>query len=230
MPCRLLSPVALSTLVVTCCVPLGAASSARAQAPGTSQLSSPPRGAIIVAGGTDAMVRDGDQWTPSAALHLGYELPARRGGLTWRAGVDLWSQGHGDRTVFANGTPVDTLQRSGRSWAYGASLYGSWSPSVAATRIRPYLLGGAGVHRFTSDLRVAPGEGGQTSVTADIDAARTSLSVTGGAGIQVNLGRVTMFTEARYMRLLDADVGGSGSARARNWLMPLTVGVRLPRR
>ena len=106
MPCRLLSPFALSTLVVTCCVPLGAASSARAQAPGTDPASSPPRGALIVAGGTDAIVRDGDQWTPSAALHLGYELPARRGGLTWRAGVDLWSQGHGDRTVFANGTPV----------------------------------------------------------------------------------------------------------------------------
>ena len=228
MPCRLLSPFALSTLVVTCCVPLGAASSARAQAPGTDPASSPPRGALIVAGGTDAIVRDGDQWTPSAALHLGYELPARRGGLTWRAGVDLWSQGHGDRTVFANGTPVETLDRSGRSWAYGASLYGSWGPSVEVTRIRPYLLGGAGVHRFTTVQRVSPGAGSRTSFTADIDAARTSLSVTGGAGLQADVGRVTMFTEVRYMRLLGTEVGRSGSPLVRNWLMPLTVGVRLP--
>ena len=166
--------------------------------------------------------------TVTSGRRPGYELPARRGGLTWRAGVDLWSQGHGDRTVFANGTPVETLDRSGRSWAYGASLYGSWGPSVEVTRIRPYLLGGAGVHRFTTVQRVSPGAGSRTSFTADIDAARTSLSVTGGAGLQADVGRVTMFTEVRYMRLLGTEVGRSGSPLVRNWLMPLTVGVRLP--
>ena len=223
---RVVSPA----LGAACLIFLVAPAYSEAQARSNVSKADPLRGAFVIAGGTDALVRDGSQWTPSAALHFGYEKQFGRRGLAWRSGVDLWTQGHRDRKGFVNGTPAETLGRSGRSWMYGASLYGTWGRGAVAARVRPYLLGGAGVHRSTSVQRGTPRPGSGFPGAPSVDVARTSFSTTGGAGLQADLGLIALFTEARYTRLLGAGLGTSGGGLPRNWLMPLTVGVRLPRR
>jgi hypothetical protein len=212
-----------------CCALLLGTHTLNAQTPAQSTAPDRPPSAIILAGGVDGLLRDGPVWTVSPALHLGYERPVGRAGFAWRAGLDLWTQGIGDRETFVNGSLVARDARQGRSWAYGASLYGTWGRTIEALRLRPYLLAGGGVHRITSTSRSVAGSTFGVSPSPDYDVAFTRLSLTGGAGLQADIGRVALFSEARLTYLPNITLGTPSGALPRQALIPITFGIRLPR-
>ena len=195
-----------------------------ASATATPSVASRPVSAVLLAGGTDALVRDGQEWTPSAALHLGYERARPSRALGWRLAADVWTQGHGPRTIFVNGTPLRTLEYRGRSWAYGVSALAVGTVRRTSA-VRPYAIAGFGVHRLSSVRRERPAPDNAPAVSPDIDAARTSLGLTTGLGIRARVIGWEVFSEGRLT------VYPAGAARpigTRRWLAPLTVGVRLP--
>jgi opacity protein-like surface antigen len=61
--------------------------------------------------------------------------------------------------------------------------------------VRPYLIGGGGVHHF-QNYDVSGGSGG-----ASDDASSTRAGVNGGLGLQFMIGRANMFVESRYMHV-----------------------------
>lgn len=80
-----------------------------------------------------------------------------------------------------------------------------------ASRFRPYLIGGAGVYRLTSDITQEP-----NSTFGPQDVTRFGLN--GGAGVEVAFGPVRTFVEARYH-----NVFASGSDAS---FVPVTIGMK----
>lgn len=80
-----------------------------------------------------------------------------------------------------------------------------------AGRLRPYLIGGAGVYRLTSDIIQEPNSTfGPNSVT--------KFGLNGGAGVELAVGPLRTFVEARYHSVFDVE----GRAN----FVPLTLGMR----
>ncbi len=80
-----------------------------------------------------------------------------------------------------------------------------------ASRFRPYLIGGAGVYRLTSDITQEPNSTfGPTGVTR--------FGLNGGAGVEVAVGPLRTFLEARYH---DAFASGSDVT-----FIPVTIGMK----
>ena len=61
--------------------------------------------------------------------------------------------------------------------------------------VRPYLIGGGGVHHF-QNYDVSGGSGGESD-----DASSTRAGENGGAGLQFMIGRAYLFVESRYMHV-----------------------------
>ena len=84
--------------------------------------------------------------------------------------------------------------------------------SVAeATTIRPYLSGGLGVYNYQFITDLPEGIGGD-------DDPNTDVGLNGGAGVDVVVGALGMFAEARYHSVFVRDDNVE--------LLPITVGVR----
>ncbi|MHB1224905.1 MAG: outer membrane protein [Gemmatimonadaceae bacterium] len=80
-----------------------------------------------------------------------------------------------------------------------------------AGRFRPYLIGGAGVYRLTSDITQEPNSTfGPTGVTR--------FGLNGGAGVEVAVGPLRTFVEARYH---NAFASGSDVS-----FVPVTIGMK----
>lgn len=80
-----------------------------------------------------------------------------------------------------------------------------------ASRIRPYLIGGAGVYRLTSDIIQEPNSTyGPNGVT--------KFGLNGGAGVELAFGPLRTFVEARYHNAFS-----SGSDVS---FIPVTIGMK----
>ena len=190
------------------------AAPARAQEPAAE-----PRGQLVLAGGLDALLRDGAEFTPAPVLHAGYErrIGASRVGV--RLAGDYFTQSRGDRIVRVNGEPVQRIESSSRVQIYGAGLLATYA--LARGRVQPYLIGGVGVQRLSARGSDASAPDGERQVE------RTSAALSGGLGLSASLGRVGLFTEARFTRLPNG-LGRAGDQQqgVRGQVIPLTFGVR----
>jgi hypothetical protein len=85
--------------------------------------------------------------------------------------------------------------------------------------VRPYLIGGVGYYRLRT--RVEARLAGQTE---RFDSGPSNeFGVNGGVGLDVPLGALTVFGEARYHRLFTDDATSTSPATT---LLPLRVGIR----
>lgn len=176
-----------------------------------------------------------DRWErPRASLGAGLDF--RRFGTEGRylahGGVDFQSRtglGLRPEVLFGwsaqpeapstTGGPAATVY--GRSRMLGIALSGTYT-FARRSPVRPYVLSGVGM--FSTRLpRVDAPIPGQTRATIP---ARTVLDagLTAGAGLELSLGPVRLFTELRYL-LLDGGAGTAGSPGFAG-MLPLTAGIR----
>jgi opacity protein-like surface antigen len=208
MSLRRRSAVLLAALVATTAPLLGA------------QARPEPAGRFLVGGGLDP--RSGELDDGGArALQLGYErrLGDSRFGL--RLEGSRWS-----RTTRFDALVDGTLQSAFRARRIEAvSLLGTYRFGSAG-RVRPYALAGVGLQqssvRTETDWVVQPigipgGLGGRKVVLSPPRRVNAA-AYTGGLGLDVPLGRASLFLEGRAT----ATPGGAGQAV----LTPLTVGFR----
>lgn len=80
-----------------------------------------------------------------------------------------------------------------------------------ASRLRPYLIGGVGVYRLTSDIVQEPNS---TYPPRSV----TKFGLNGGAGVEMAIGSLRTFVEARYHSAF-ADEG-------KVTFLPVTIGLR----
>ncbi|HEU5170873.1 MAG TPA: outer membrane beta-barrel protein [Gemmatimonadales bacterium] len=73
----------------------------------------------------------------------------------------------------------------------------------------PYVIGGAGVYTFQRG----------------IDASTTRFGVSGGAGLNLNLGPGALFVESRFHNVFGAGLGADGRASSTR-LIPITAGFK----
>lgn len=78
--------------------------------------------------------------------------------------------------------------------------------------VRPYLIGGAGVYRVTSDIVQEPN-------SSYPGRGITKFGLNGGGGVELSLGRLRAFAEARYHRVL--------SEGGRVEYVPIVAGIRM---
>jgi hypothetical protein len=134
-----------------------------------------------------------------------------QGGLEYKLSAPLWlrfdaSMGWNDRvTNFAEDAYIWTFA--------GRAEY--WLP-MGSSNLRPYVLGGAGFMLYKRN----PGETGREDTEEYMTKNRLMLS--GGAGIDWQVGGTSIFLEGRYDMGMKKD-GETGSARA---FIPLVVGAR----
>jgi len=130
-----------------------------------------------------------------------------QGGFEYQLSAPLWlrfdaSMGWNDRqTSLAEDAYIVTFA--------GRAEY--WLPVLMA-KLRPYVLGGAGVMLYKRN----PGETGLEFAT------KNRVLVGGGAGLDWQVGGASVFVEGRYdIGLKKSDESGSGRA-----LIPIIVGAR----
>ncbi|MFL5574693.1 MAG: outer membrane beta-barrel protein [Gemmatimonadaceae bacterium] len=182
------------------------------------QPAPPPVGRIVLGAGVDARLRDGADATPALTLHAGYERRVGASRLGLRLAADYFAQHRGDYVVRGNdGMPVERIENSSDTHVYGAGLLATYG--LAATPVRPYLIGGVGVSRLAYDRdRTAEALGGPLHV------ARTSAALSGGLGLDARVGRLGVFAEGRFTYLPNGS--GGREPGVRGYVIPLTLGVR----
>jgi opacity protein-like surface antigen len=194
-------------------------------APATAPAPSPHR--WIVSAGVDAVSEDDGGFRPGGTVHAGYErrLGASRVGL--RVAGDYWRQSERQSGLFGQAGYRITDR------VVGVSALASVAFRQGG-RLRPYLLGGVGVHHLTQRLTgVGTGQNGLGEpVPAHVREveARFSPSVTAGTGVDASLGRrAAVFLEVRGVLLPNGGRSSleGGTHPVRGLLLPLTVGLRL---
>ena len=134
-----------------------------------------------------------------------------QGGLEYKLSAPLWlrfdaSMGWNDRvTAFAEDAYIWTFA--------GRAEY--WLP-MGSDKLRPYVLGGAGFMLYKRN----PGETGAEDTETYM--TKNRVMVSGGAGIDWQIGGTSLFLEGRYDMGMKKD-GETGSARA---FIPLIIGAR----
>lgn len=86
-----------------------------------------------------------------------------------------------------------------------------------ANRVRPYLIGGAGVYQLSSDVGYRD-MAGRALVNSAPSESETKFGLNGGAGLDVAIGSLRTFVEARAHRVF------TRGERAN--FVPITVGLR----
>jgi hypothetical protein len=182
-----------------------------------------------------------DEWRPRVSLSGGMDIREfdgaddrylvqggvdfrTRSGLGMRPEVTYaWTDRGGTQVaVGAGGTPVGTIA-VGRTQALGVMLNATYT-FFRTSMVRPYVLGGPGVLSTriapvrAADIVIQPG----TPTTLPSTAARHEFDVglNAGAGLEMALGPVRLFTETRYF-LTDSPV-----ARGFSGMVPITAGIR----
>jgi opacity protein-like surface antigen len=153
---------------------------------------------VDVAGGTNAgFTIAGSFWIRPADSPVGYRLEAQY----TRFGLDPDPR-------FGPGGAPETAD------GHLSSLSAIANVAVdipVAGRIRPYLIGGAGVYRLTSDIIQEPNSTyGPTGVTR--------FGLNGGAGVELAVGPLRTFLEARYHNAFASGPDVS--------FVPVTIGMK----
>jgi hypothetical protein len=177
---------------------------------------------VSLSGGLDIREFDGadDRYVVQGGVDF-----RTRGGLGMRPEVTYaWSDpGPGAQIVTGpGGTPIGSVS-TGRSRALGVMLNATYT-FFRGSVVRPYLLGGPGVLSTriapvqATGIVVQPG----TPATQITTSARHDLDVglNAGAGIEVGIGPVRLFSETRYF-LTD-----SPPVRGFSGMVPITAGIR----
>jgi opacity protein-like surface antigen len=92
---------------------------------------------------------------------------------------------------------------------------------AASSPLRPYLMGGVGIYNRRGSVRVT-----FEGVTDSGSDSRTDSGVNGGAGIELGLGGLTAFLEARYHVALDAPDEEEFEGIQNTRFIPISVGIR----
>jgi hypothetical protein len=168
--------------------------------PAVAQTPSPFLGLGIEA----AHLRDNTTWTPGLAAQIGLEFPARAQRLAVRVEGGYFAR---DRYGFTG-----VLQSSTTHGAVALRL------NLATGALRPYLVGGASVHRISAFQITASPTPGAPLRTGRIFQATAGLL---GLGIDHRLGGLRMFVEARAFIFT-----APASRTFASVLVPVTAGVR----
>jgi Outer membrane protein beta-barrel domain len=154
--------------------------------------------------------RDGSTFTPGYVGQLGvtWTAPARRVG--WRVSAFGFQR---QRDFAPLGSYTGSYRSAARLQILG--LEGTATYALSRGRVRPYVLGGAGVYQSRlNEQFTEPSAGSATTARA----TQFNVGATAGLGLEVPIGRAHLFLESRYLLL-------SGSHE--HHFGPLVLGLRL---
>jgi opacity protein-like surface antigen len=185
----------------------------------------PPAGRFVVGAGVDPLSTERGPSTPGFAFTAGYERRLGDSPASLRVEWNHWSRGvRYDGIV--DGQPVPSIARI--RTIYGANLLGLWQ-FAPTSRVRPYALAGLGVQQISlrNETDWVPGERENTGskIVTQRPIRVNSVAYTAGFGLDVPVGRFSLFGEGRAT-VLPAGMLRDGRGRVQGIVTPLTLGVR----